>query len=348
MTITARELADKLHGTIEGSGNTIISHPAKIEEADTGTVSFIANPKYLPYLQTTKASALIVPEGLEAERPEHITFIRVKDAYIAFTQLLQVFDHKETLSSGISELAHVDDTAVIGSGVSIGPFAVIGKGVVIGDGSHIGSHVNLGSQVKIGTEVTIHIGACIYEKCEVGNRCILHAGTVIGSDGFGFALQEDGTYKKIPQMGNVVLEDDVEVGANSTIDRGTMGSTRIGKGVKIDNLVQIAHNVEIGEYTVVAAQAGISGSTKIGKHCRIGGQAGFVGHIKIADRVGVNAQSGVSKSVRKSGANITDSPAWEYHKALRAQAVYRQLPDILKRLDELEKLIISQIEERKG
>jgi UDP-3-O-[3-hydroxymyristoyl] glucosamine N-acyltransferase len=348
MTITARELADKLHGKIEGSGDKKISHPAKIEEAGKGAVSFIANPKYLPHLRTTKASALVVPEELKAERPDAITFIRVKDAYMAFTQLLQIFDMEVNNPSGVSDLAYVDPAARIGKDVGIGPFAVIGRGATIANGATIGSHVSIGPAVQVGEGTIIHDGVHVYRECVIGSNCILHAGCVIGSDGFGFAPQDDGTYQKIPQTGNVEVADDVEIGANTTIDRGTMGSTRIGKGAKIDNLVQIAHNVEIGDYTVVAAQAGISGSTKIGKHCQVGGQAGFVGHIKIADRVGVNAQSGVSKSVSKPGTKLTDTPAWEYRKALRAQAAYRQLPEILQRLYELEKLIISQTEDQKG
>lgn len=348
MTISALELATKLDGTIEGPEDQEISHPAKIEEADKGAVSFIANPKYISYLASTKASALIIPEDLDVNRPEEITFIRVKDAYTAFTKLLQIFDHQVNMDAGISELADIHPTANIGDNVSIGPFSVIGRDVVIGNNVQIGNQVSLGTGVQIGNDAILHAGVQIYHRCEVGHQCVIHSGVVIGSDGFGFAPQKDGTYEKIPQTGNVVIGDGVEIGANTAIDRGTMGSTKIGEGVKIDNLVQIAHNVEIGAYTVVAAQAGISGSTKIGKYCQVGGQAGFVGHLNIADQVGVNAQSGVSKSVDKVGAKLTGSPAWDYSKALRAQAAYRKLPQLMQRIHELEKIIISQTEHKKG
>ncbi len=345
MTTNAGQIADLLNGRVEGNPETVVTHPARIEDAGPQSLTFIANPKYMEYLAGTRAGVIIVPETLKLEKPAGSTLIRVEDAYRSFARFLQWVAEKRSEFSGIHPSAVIDEEASLAAEASVDAHAVIGKGALIGRGAKIGAGVFIGQDVEIGAETILHPGVIVYHSCRIGSRCIVHANTVIGSDGFGFAPQEDGSYSKIPQLGNVEIEDDVEIGANCSIDRATMGSTRIGKGVKLDNLVQVAHNVAIGEHTVIAAQTGISGSTKIGRYCRIGGQVGFVGHIEIADRSEIAAQSGVGKSIKTPGSRLNGSPAWDYYSSLRAGAVYRRLPELEEKIRNLEKIINSQAQD---
>jgi UDP-3-O-[3-hydroxymyristoyl] glucosamine N-acyltransferase len=341
MQFTAVQIATLIKGQIEGDPDAKVSHVAKIEEADEESLSFIANPKYEEYIYSTKASVIIINESMELSAPVKPTLIKVKDAYSGFAYLLEKYN--ELMSgagkTGIEEPSHIAKSATIGKDVYIGAFAYIGENVTIGDRVQIYGSCYIGDNVTIGADTKLFAGVKIYDSCVVGNRVVIHSGTVIGGDGFGFAPQKDGTYKKVPQIGNVIIEDDVEIGANTTIDRATMGSTCIRKGVKLDNLIQIAHNVEIGENTVIAAQTGVSGSTKIGKNCIIGGQVGIVGHITIADGTRINAQSGLSKSVTSNNSALTGSPAFDYKSSLKSQAIFRNLPDLQQRLYKLEELV---------
>lgn len=341
MQFTAQQVATLINGTIEGDPEAKVSRVAKIEEADNGALSFVANPKYEEYLYSSKASIIIVNNDLKIVNPITTTLIRVKDAYIGFTLLLEKYNEFISLSGkkGVEKPSFISETAKIGKDCYIGAFAYIGNNVLIGDNVQIYPGSYIGDNVKIGNNVTIFSGVKIYDRSELGNNVVIHSGTVIGGDGFGFAPQKDGTYKKIPQIGNVIVEDNVEVGANTTIDRATMGSTIIRSGVKLDNLIQIAHNVEIGSNSVIAAQSGISGSTRIGKNCIIGGQVGIVGHIQIADGTRINAQSGLSKSVTQKNTALTGSPAYDYKSSLKSQAIFRNLPDMQNRLTALEKTI---------
>jgi UDP-3-O-[3-hydroxymyristoyl] glucosamine N-acyltransferase len=343
MQFSALQIATVLQGTLEGNPETKVHTISKIEEAGEGALSFIANPKYEEYLYTTQASILIVNEGLQLSKPVSATLIRVKDAYGSFALLLEKYNEllgeQKGLKTGIEQPSFVSPTAVIGEGSYVGAFSYVGDGVVIGKNVRIYPGVYLGEEVIIGDYAVLYPGAKVYHHCVIGARVIIHAGAIIGSDGFGFAPQKDGHYKKVPQIGNVVVEDDVEIGSNTTIDRATIGSTRICKGVKLDNLIQIAHNVEIGEDTVIAAQTGISGSTKVGKNCMFGGQVGLVGHIHIADGTRINAQSGISKSVTEPNVALNGSPAFDYKSSLKSQAIFRNLPELEKRVKELESLV---------
>ena len=341
MTFSAATIAQLAGGRVEGNAQAAVSGFGKIEEAQAGQLAFLANPKYEEYLYTTQASVVIVNESLELKQAVQATLIRVPDAYSAFAALLSQYEAMQRqMLSGREEPSFVHDTATMGNDVYIGAFAYIGKNVRIGNNVKIYPQVFIGDDVIIGDNTVLNPGVKVYHRCVLGKNVIVHAGTVIGSDGFGFAPQADGTFKKVPQMGNVVLEDDVEVGSNSTIDRATIGSTMVHAGAKIDNLVQIAHNVEIGSHTVIAAQTGISGSTKVGKGVMIGGQVGIVGHIKIGDGAKINAQSGVSKSL-DNGKAVTGSPAYDYTSALRSQAVSRRLPELEKKVKELEAAIAA-------
>jgi len=341
MTFSAATIAQLAGGRVEGNAQAAVSGFGKIEEAQAGQLAFLASPKYEEYLYTTQASVVIVNESLELKQAVQATLIRVPDAYSAFAALLSQYEAMQRqMLSGREEPSFVHDTATMGNDVYIGAFAYIGKNVRIGNNVKIYPQVFIGDDVTIGDNTVLNPGVKVYHRCVLGKNVIVHAGTVIGSDGFGFAPQADGTFKKVPQMGNVVLEDDVEVGSNSTIDRATIGSTMVHAGAKIDNLVQIAHNVEIGSHTVIAAQTGISGSTKVGKGVMIGGQVGIVGHIKIGDSAKINAQSGVSKSL-DNGKAVTGSPAYDYTSALRSQAVSRRLPELEKKVKELEAAIAA-------
>lgn len=346
MTFSAAQIALLINGTIEGDPSASVNSFGKIEEAGEGQLSFLANPKYEDYIYTTKASVIIINEGFQLKQPVQATLIRVADAYTAFATLLSKYQEiMQQQLSGVQEPSYIAKTAVYGQQVFIGAFAYLGEKVKIGNNTKIYPNAFIGDNVSVGDNCIIHPGVKIYHDCVIGNNVIIHAGTVIGSDGFGFAPQADGSFKKVPQIGNVVIQDNVEIGANATIDRATIGSTLIKSGAKLDNLIQIAHNVEIGNSTVIAAQAGVSGSTKIGNGVMIGGQAGIVGHIQLGDGAKVNAQSGVSKSI-DPGKAVTGSPAYDYTAALRSQAVSRKLPELEKRVKELEALIKQLLAEK--
>jgi UDP-3-O-[3-hydroxymyristoyl] glucosamine N-acyltransferase len=324
-----------------------VNNFGKIEEAKTGQLAFLANPKYEEYLYTTRASIIIINESQVLKEKIKATLLRVPDAYLAFASLLSKY--QEMLNqqlSGIQEPVYISKSASLGENVFVGAFAYIGNQVLIGNQVKIHPQVYIGDDVIIGDHTVIHPGVKIYHRCVIGKQVTIHAGSVIGADGFGFAPQADGSFKKIPQMGNVVIEDFVEVGSNATIDRATIGSTLIRSGAKLDNLIQIAHNVEIGCNTVIAAQSGVSGSTKLGNNVMVGGQVGIVGHIQIADGSRINAQSGVTKSLKTPNSAVTGSPAYEYTSALRAQAAARKLPTFEKRILELEKLIQQLLAEK--
>ncbi|HCL81015.1 MAG TPA: UDP-3-O-(3-hydroxymyristoyl)glucosamine N-acyltransferase [Nitrospiraceae bacterium] len=327
MEFKAQNIADFLGGRVEGDANIIVSDVAKIEEGKPGTLAFLSNPKYNKYLYETESSIVIVNDDFVAESEVKATLIRVPDAYKAFAMLLELYQQAKGNKSGIENPSFIDSTATLGNNIYIGAFAYIGKNVRIGNHVKIYPHVYVGDNTIIGDDSILFSGVKIYEDTKIGEACIIHAGAVIGSDGFGFAPKEDGTYQKIPQVGNVILEDLVEIGANTTIDCATMGSTIIRKGTKLDNLVQIAHNVEIGENTVMAALTGIAGSSKIGSNCRFGGQVGVAGHITIGDRVNVGAMSGVSRSI-KSDNTVLLAPAMDIAQAARVTAVYRNLPQL--------------------
>lgn len=345
MQFTAQQIALIVSGTIEGNPDTTVSSFGKIEEATAGQLSFLANPKYNDYLYTTKASLIIVSESLQLQKNITATLIRVKDAYTAFATLLTTYQNlKAQQRKGIETPSHIASTATLGDDIYIGAFAYVGEKVNIGNNTKIFPGVYIAENVRIGNNTTIHAGVKIYEDCVIGNDVIIHAGTVVGSDGFGFAPQPDGSYQKVPQIGNVIIEDQVEIGANTTIDRATMGSTIIKKGVKLDNLIQIAHNVEIGSQTVIAAQTGISGSTKLGQKIMIGGQAGIAGHLTIADGVKIAGGAGVTKNLEGEGKSYAGFPAEDAKQSLKTQVYTRQLPELEKRVKELEKLVSELVQ----
>lgn len=337
MKFTAAQIAELVQGTVEGDPNAAVDTVAKIEEGTAGSLSFLANPKYTPYLYTTGSSVVLIREDLHPDKEVQSTLIRVKDPYTAFARLLEVYQQKTQPEPSISPLAYIHPSAVVGENCYIGEFAWIGEGVVIGKGVKVYPQVYLGNRSTVGDHTVLYPGVKVYHDTRIGHSCILHAGVVLGGDGFGFAVQSDQHYLKVPQIGNVVLEDHVEIGANTTIDRATLGSTIIRKGVKLDNLVQIAHNVEVGEDTVIAAQTGVSGSTHIGKRCLIAGQVGFVGHIRIADGVTIGAQSGVSGNIREEGAVVLGSPAIDASLYKRILVWFRKLPELGSRVSDLEK-----------
>jgi UDP-3-O-[3-hydroxymyristoyl] glucosamine N-acyltransferase len=320
MEFTAKQIADYIGGRVEGNEQTTIHTFAKIEEGKEGAITFLSNPKYTQYIYDTKASIVLVNEDLVLEKPVTTTLIRVKNAYECVAKLMQMYAAMQPKKTGIDSLAFVSPSAKIGKDVYIGPFTYIGDGVQIGDGCRIYPHVT------------------IYDGTKIGNRVTIHAGSVIGADGFGFAPNQEG-YEKIPQIGIVVIEDDVEIGANTCVDRSTMGQTVIHKGVKLDNLIQVAHNCEIGENTVMSAQVGMAGSTKIGAWCMVGGQAGFSGHIKIADKTFIGAQSGVISNTKGNGEQLIGTPAIDPKVFFKAQAIVKKLPDIYRELGMLRKEI---------
>ncbi|MEJ7672036.1 MAG: UDP-3-O-(3-hydroxymyristoyl)glucosamine N-acyltransferase [Chitinophagaceae bacterium] len=347
MQFTASQIAALINGKIEGDDNTFVSSFGKIENATNGQLAFLANPKYEEHLYTTNASIIIINDVQEIKQSICATLIRVPDAYSAFATILATYKKMITEQlHGIQQPVFISTSAKIGENVYIGAFSYIGENVVIGDNVKIFPQVFLGDNAMIDEGTILYPGVKIYHECKIGKRVTVHANTIIGSDGFGFAPQKDGTFKKVPQIGNVVIEDDVEVGANATIDRATLGSTLIKTGAKLDNLIQIAHNVEVGNHTVIAAQAGISGSTKIGNNVMIGGQAGLVGHIQIADGVKIGAQSGVSKSIKVADSIVVGSPAIEYISSLRGLAIIPNLPDLKKRIMELEQLVQQLMTEK--
>ena len=337
MKFTAKQIAELIGGRVEGNENAAVTTFAKIEEGKEGAISFLSNPKYTHYLYDTRSTIVLVNDDLQLERPVEATLIRVKSAYEAVARLLQLYEQMKPRRTGISSLASISASATIGKDVYVGPFAVVGDDVVVGDGSQIHPHVVLGDGVKLGTGCQLFPNVTVYHGCQLGNNVTIHAGSVVGADGFGFAPNQDG-YDKIPQIGIVIIEDNVEIGANTCIDRSTMGATVIHKGVKLDNLIQVAHNCEIGENTVMSAQVGMAGSTKIGQWCMVGGQAGFAGHIQVADKTFVGAQCGVISST-KGNEQLIGSPAMEPRQFFKSMAVLRHLPDMYKELDALKKKV---------
>lgn len=338
MKFTASQIATILNGTILGDENAIVSKLSKIEEGEPESLSFLSNKKYNNYLYTTQASIVIINEDFVPEREIQTTLIKVPDAYSAFTQLLTFYNKVKLDKKGIEQPSFIDTSATMGKDPYIGAFSYIGKHVQIGNNVKIFPQVYIGDNVTIGDNTILFTGAKVYAECEIGSDCVIHSNVVIGADGFGFAPQEDGSYDKIPQTGNVIIGDKVEIGSGTTIDRATLGSTKIDNGVKLDNQIMIAHNVEIGAHTVIAAQTGVAGSSKIGKYCVIGGQVGVVGHITIGDHVKIQAQSGISKNL-KEGEVVQGSPAFGYGDWNKSYVHFKNLPkslsEIQKQLKEL-------------
>ncbi|NJN25539.1 MAG: UDP-3-O-(3-hydroxymyristoyl)glucosamine N-acyltransferase [Cyclobacteriaceae bacterium] len=338
MEFTISQIAAILRGEIEGNGQEKVKSIGKIEDAQRGSVTFLSNPKYENYIYSTQASAVIVHRDFVATKPVQATLIRVADPYTSFTRLLEEYDKITSyIKVGVEEPSYIAVGTAVGQNVYRGAFSYIGANTTLGNNVKVYPHAYIGDNVAIGDNCIIYSGVKIYANTVMGQNCILHSGVVIGSDGFGFAPQADGTYKKIPQLGNVILGDHVEIGANTVVDCATMGSTKIDSGVKLDNLIQIAHNVQIGSNTVIASQTGISGSTKVGKNCVIAGQVGLVGHIEIGDRVTLAAKTGLAKSVKKEGAVKFGYPAMDHKDYLKCHAVFRNLPELRDRLNELEK-----------
>jgi UDP-3-O-[3-hydroxymyristoyl] glucosamine N-acyltransferase len=338
MEFTVGQIAQVVGGTVEGDANATVSSLAKIEEAGPGALAFLANAKYEPFLYTTGATAVMVSPELLLRQPLAAALIRVAEPYLAFTKLLEFYQQAtRTARRGVEQPAYMGETSTIGAGHYRGAFSYIGEGCVLGENVLIFPHAFIGDRVRIGDNSIIHAGAKIYADTVVGQRCVVKAGAVVGTDGFGFAPQADGSYKPIPQIGNVILEDDVSIGANATIDCATMGSTIVRRGAKIDNLVQLAHNVEIGRHTVIAAQTGIAGSAKVGDFCVLAGQVGMAGHVSLANRTTVTAQSGIGKTVRQEGQFLQGSTAFDFKQNQRAQVVFRRLPELESRVVALEK-----------
>ncbi len=336
MQFTANQIATLLGGYVEGDPDVLVNQLAKIEEGTLGSLAFLSNPKYEHFLYQTSASAVIVNEDLQLQRAVDTTLIRVKDAYLAFSELLKIYDKLRNERNGVEQPSFIHESATVGTDFYLGAFSYIGRDVKIGNNVKVYPQVYVGDGVVIGDNAVLFAGVKVYYDCKIGANVVLHSGVVVGSDGFGFAPQKDGTYSKVPQIGNVIIYDDVEVGANTVIDRATLGSTVISKGVKLDNLIQVAHNVEIGTNTVVAAQTGISGSTKIGEQVILGGQVGIVGHIQIASGSQVQAQSGINRSIKQENKKWGGSPAMPYSSNLRSQVLYAKLPTLEQRLAEVE------------
>jgi UDP-3-O-[3-hydroxymyristoyl] glucosamine N-acyltransferase len=335
MEFTAKQISDYLRGEIDGNPESKVNTISKIEEARPGSLTFLANPSYSQYIYTTGASIILVNKDFNPEKSVSGTLIRVENAYQALAELLNLYQQSLPQKKGISSMASVAETVKLGKDLYIGEFTVVGENVVIEDSAKIYPQCHIGDNVIIKSGAKLYPGVRIYENCVIGKNCTIHSGAVIGADGFGFAPQSDNNYMKIAQIGNVILEDNVEIGANTTIDRATMGSTVIKKGVKLDNLIQVAHNVTIGENTVIAAQSGIAGSSKVGKNCMIGGQVGISGHISVGDDVKIAAQSGLSSSVR-NGKIIMGSPALDHEKYIKAYIHFRNFEKLMKRIDEME------------
>ena len=351
MEFTAEMIASYLGGTVVGDPQTTVSTFAKIEEGHAGALSFLANPKYEHYIYDTQSSIVIVNTSFEPQHPVKATLIKVEDAYGSFAKLLELYAAHKPRKTGISQRAEISPDARLGQNCYVGAFAVIEAGAVIGDNVCIYPHTYVGDGVQIGDNTTLYAGVKVYEGCRIGANVIIHAGAVIGADGFGFAPNEAGEYSKIPQIGNVVIEDNVEIGANTCVDRATMGSTRIHRGVKLDNLIQIGHNVVVGEHTVCASQVGIAGTSKIGSHCMLGGQVGVAGHLTIGDRVQLASKSGISNNV-PDGATYFGYPALPISRSHRVNAVVRNLPELSQTVYRLEKqmaaLLAKEEEDRKA
>jgi UDP-3-O-[3-hydroxymyristoyl] glucosamine N-acyltransferase len=346
LEFSAQQIAMMIQGQVEGDASVTVHNFGKIEEATAGQISFLANPKYEAFLYTTAASIVIIGAQQQLKEKIKATLIRVPDAYAAFATLLTKYQElKAQQLEGIQSPSFIAPSAKIGTNHFIAAFAYINEGATLGDHVKIFPNVVIGENVKIGNHVTIHPGVVVYADCVIGNHVTIHSGSIIGSDGFGFAPKEDGSYQKVPQLGNVVIEDDVEIGANTTIDRATIGSTFIRKGVKLDNQIQIAHNVEIGSNSVIAAQTGVSGSTKIGKNVMAGGQVGFSGHIAIADGIKIAGKTGVTKSFLTANMTLTGYPAAEQKQSLRSQVYVKNLPELEKRVQELE-ILVQQLSQK--
>jgi UDP-3-O-[3-hydroxymyristoyl] glucosamine N-acyltransferase len=336
MKFTAEQIANVLGGTVEGDASIEVNKLSKIEEGEPGSLTFLSNPKYNNYIYTTKASLAIVANTFEATQAIDVTLIRVEDPYQSFTQLLEYYNQVKLMKSGIEQPTVISENVTYGENLYLGSFSYLGKNVKIGNNVKIYPNTFVGDNVTIGDNTVLFAGVRVYSESVIGENCTIHSGTIIGSDGFGFAPLEDGSYKKVPQIGNVILEDNVEIGANSTIDRATLGSTIIRKGVKLDNHIQVAHNVEIGENTVIASQTGIAGSTKIGKNCIIGGQVGIVGHITIGNNVRIQAQTGVGRNI-KDGEAIQGSPALPYNAFNKSFIHFKNLDKIVKEINNIKK-----------
>ncbi len=337
MEFSAKQIAEYIQGVIEGDENATVHTFAKIEEGIPGAISFLSNPKYTHYIYDTQSSIVLVNKDFAPEKEVKATLIRVDNAYESLAKLLNLYEMSKPKKAGVDPLAYIAPTAKIGQNVYIAPFACVADGAEVGDNTVLHPHATVGTSAKVGSDCILYPHATVYHDCRVGNHCILHAGSVIGADGFGFAPSPEG-YEKIPQIGIVILEDNVEVGANTCIDRATMGATIIRKGVKLDNLIQIAHNVEVGSHTVMASQVGIAGSTKVGEWCMFGGQTGLAGHIKIGNKVNLGAQSGVPGSI-KDGQNLIGTPPMELKAYFKSSAVFRKLPDMYHELNSLKKEI---------
>jgi len=337
MKFTVKQIASLLEGTVNGDDTVFISQLAKIEEATPGSISFLSNPKYEPFLYTTSASAVIVDRSFTPRQDVSPALIFVDNSYSAFTRLLEEVNRLRTAAkTGVEQPSFLGEGAQVGEGGYRGAFSYVGANCRIGKNVKIYPQAYIGDNVTIGDNTVIHAGVKIYERAVIGSNCVIHAGAVIGSDGFGFAPQPDGSYRTIPQLGNVVIEDNVSIGANTTIDCATMGSTLIRHGAKLDNLIQIGHNVEIGRHTVIAAQTGISGSTKLGDYCIVAGQVGIAGHLSLANRTKIGAQSGVGKSIKEEGQSLNGSPAFDLSDSMRSLAIFRKLPQLDKRVQALE------------
>ncbi|MEJ7691954.1 UDP-3-O-(3-hydroxymyristoyl)glucosamine N-acyltransferase [Daejeonella sp.] len=344
MQLTAHQIGVLLEGTVEGNPEVAVNQLSKIEQAQEGSLSFLANTKYEQYIYTSQASVIIVNEDFIPSQPVNATLIKVKNSYSAFSLLLEKYDEMiKSDKKGIEDYSFIHPTAKIGKDVYIGSFSYIGPNVKIGDGSKIYPNTYIADNAVIGKDVTLYAGVKVYFNCEIGDKSIIHSGAIIGADGFGFVPDGQGSYRKVSQIGNVIVEENVEIGSNTTVDRATMGSTIIRKGVKLDNLIQIAHNVEIGANTVIAAQTGVSGSTKIGENCVIGGQVGIVGHITIANGSNIGAKSGVNNSIKEENMSWNGVPLGTYRDSLKVQVVMKRLPELEKRILELEKIIKDQI-----
>ena len=340
MELSVGQIAKLLQAEVSGEPDTRIHTLAKIEEAESGSITFLANPKYLPYIYTTQASAVIVSKDFVPNKPLKASLLKVDNPYASFTTLLShIHQAGYEQKIGIEQPSFVHETAILGEDIYIGAFSYIGKNVKLGKGVKIFPGVYVGDGAQIGDGCILYPHVSIYHACLLGPDCIIHAGSVVGSDGFGFAPQADGSFQKIPQTGIVRLEAGVEIGANSCIDRATMGETLIKSGAKLDNLVQLAHNVEIGENTVIAAQAGISGSTQLGRNCMVGGQAGFTGHLKIADRSMIDAQSGVNRNIKEEGNAFRGSPIQPHRQQLKSEVLFRRLEEMHKKIQQLEKAL---------
>lgn len=338
MEFTAQMIASLIEGTVIGNPEAKVNNFAKIEEGKPGCISFLANDKYEHYIYETESSVVLVNNNFEPKREIKATLIKVPDAREAVAKLLQAYESMKPKRTGISELAFIDPTAKVGKDCYIGPFVAIAEGVEVGDSCVLHPHVTIGKNAKVGNHTEIYSNAVIYHDCKVGNRCILHAGCVIGADGFGFQPTKEG-YEKIPQIGIAIIEDDVEIGANTCVDRAVMGATIVHSGVKLDNLVQIAHNNEIGSHTVMSAQVGIAGSTKVGEWCMFGGQVGIAGHATIANRTQAGAQAGIANSIKKEGATIQGTPAIDFNNFWRSSVIFKNLPELNTTVNQLKKEI---------